>query len=282
MSLEQYGITISQSGIQVRAICPQCSPGRKKAKDKCLSVNTQDNTWFCHHCGWSGGETSENKVFEVKKLTLPENVIQYFTDRGIPEGILNQELIGFVKEFGKGWVIFPYFRNSVCVNKKYRTATKDMRQEKGGAKCLYRLDKIRSSNKKELIITEGEIDTLSFLTAGFEATSVPDGAPTPGCKTFNSKFDFLRDTHEIFDRYEKIILAGDNDEPGQALIHELGRRIGFERCYVVKYPDGCKDANDVLKTHGIEALRQVVKKAQPYPVERLVADDGDAQAGFGG
>ena len=54
--------------------------------------------------------------------------------------VLHQECIGFEQSGGKGWVKFPYFQNSVVVNVKYRTATKDFRQEKGGKKILYRLD----------------------------------------------------------------------------------------------------------------------------------------------
>jgi twinkle protein len=32
------------------------------------------------------------------------------------------------------------------------------------------------------------------------------------------------------------------------------------------WPDGCKDANDVLQQHGAEALRQCIEKAEPVPI----------------
>jgi twinkle protein len=79
---------------------------------------------------------------------LPEKVVQYFESRGISQGILEQERIGFEKSFGKGWIKFPYFYNSICVNVKYRTSQKDFRQEKGGKKCLYRRDKAMDQPKK--------------------------------------------------------------------------------------------------------------------------------------
>ncbi|MBU4131531.1 MAG: bifunctional DNA primase/helicase [Proteobacteria bacterium] len=205
------------------------------------------------------------------KQALPDKVIEYFEKRGIPQGILEQEHIGFENSFGKGWVKFPYFYNSVCVNIKYRTGTKDFRQEKGGKKCLWRRDKAMGSEKKVLIITEGEMDALSCVVAGYEAVSIPDGAPSENSKNFNTKFDFLKNTEGFFDRFEKIILAGDDDAPGKRAIQELGRRIGVERCYVLEYPAGCKDSNDVLVKHGKNTLKSVIEKAKPFPVEGIVS-----------
>ena len=272
MDFSDYGIVINSSGAEVRTTCPKCSPTRKNSKDKCLAVNTIEGVFFCHHCSWSGGLAGNDyKPIPYKQeQTLPDNVLKYFESRGISEGILAQEKIGFENSGGKGWIKFPYFYNSVCVNIKYKTATKDFRQVKNGKKCLYRLDKIRTSDKKTLVITEGEVDALSVLCAGYEATSIPDGAPTPNAKSFNSKFDFLKNTEKIFEKYKKVIIAGDNDEPGKALVQELGRRIGFEKCFIIKYPDGCKDANDVLKKYGVERLTLVLSKAQPFPVDGII------------
>ena len=272
MTFEDYGIHVAASSGEARTTCPKCSHLRKKSKEKCLAVNIDKQVWDCKHCGWSGCLKENNtKVFPVSESKLPENVVKYFADRGISEGILEQERIGFINEFGKGWIKFPYFHNSVCVNNKYKTATKEFRQEKGGEKCLYRLDKITTSTKKTLVLTEGEVDALSVLEVGYEATSIPDGAPSPNTKTFHTKFDFLKNTEKLFDSYKKIIIAGDNDEPGQKVTYELGRRIGYEKCFVVRYPEGCKDANDVLKTKGKEALKMVLSQAKPFPVEGIIS-----------
>jgi len=272
MDFSDYGIIINTSGVEVRVLCPQCSHNRKKKTEKCLAVNTQKGVWECKHCGWKGGLSNGNmKIYKDPKTKLPKNVIKYFEGRGISEGILEQEHIGFEKTGGKGWVKFPYFCNSVCVNIKYKTADKDFRQEKGGMKCLYRLDKIKTSKEKTLVITEGEVDALSVLQVGYEATSIPDGAPPLKAKSFNTKFDFLKNTHDLFKKYDKIIIAGDNDEPGKVATKELGRRIGYEKCFVVKYPDGCKDANDVLKNKGQSVLKSVLFKAKPFPVDGIIS-----------
>jgi len=225
MNFSDFGIDISCGGAgpEIFTTCPMCSANRKKSKAKCLSANIEKGVWNCSHCGWSGSLKEKTyKIFPDPKSELPKKVVEYFAGRGIPEGILGQEHIGYEIKAGKGWIKFPYFYNSVCVNIKYRSGTKDFYQEKGGKKCLYRLDKIRTSTDKTLVITEGEIDALSFITVGFEATSVPDGAPSPGSKTFHTKFDFLQDIETLFDKFDKIIIAGDNDEAGKGMVKELG------------------------------------------------------------
>ncbi|MFA5904633.1 MAG: DnaB-like helicase C-terminal domain-containing protein [Desulfobacula sp.] len=275
MGFQDFNIHFTGSGSEVRTTCPQCSSTRKKTNEKCLAVNTIEGIWLCHHCGWSGGiKGNDFKPIPYKVQDyLPESVIKYFEGRGIPQGILEQEHIGFENEFGKGWIKFPYYQNSICVNIKYRTSTKDFRQEKGGKKILYRFDRAMSSDKKVLIVNEGEIDTLSCLVTGFEAVSIPDGAPSENSKNFTTKFDFLKGTEKLFDRFDKIILAGDNDGPGKRAIQELGRRIGVEKCFVVEYPAGCKDANDVLVKHGKEILKSTFEKAKPFPVEGIVSPE---------
>lgn len=56
--LRERGIEVrlDRAGDQ-RTQCPQCSPQRHKKRDRCLSVTLDGDgaTWFCHHCGWSGG-----------------------------------------------------------------------------------------------------------------------------------------------------------------------------------------------------------------------------------
>jgi twinkle protein len=272
MNFQDFGITVHGQG-EIRTTCPRCSPNRKKKSEKCLAVNTDEKVWLCHHCGWTGSLRADYKVFTPPKTELPEKVVQYFESRGIPAGILEQERIGYENKNGTGWVLFPYFMNSVCVNIKHRSGTKEFYQEKGGKKCLYRFDKVMRSTSDVLVITEGEIDALSFLAVGIEATSIPDGAPSANSKTFSTKFDFLLNTEKLFEKFKKIIIAGDNDGPGMAATKELGRRIGYERCCVVKYPEGCNDANDVLKNHGKKALEQVVKKARPFPVEGIISPE---------
>ena len=98
----------------------------------------------------------------------------------------------------------------------------------------------------EIIIVEGEMDKLSLNEAGiWNVVSVPNGAPAKVSdnsevgeiiREADVNFSYLWDCMEIFETKHKIILATDNDGPGQALAEELARRLGKERCWRVLWP----------------------------------------------
>jgi twinkle protein len=85
-------------------------------------------------------------------------------------------------------------------------------------------------------------------------------------------------THDaLLAKAKRIYLALDADQTGSTTAKELARRLGKGRCWQVQYPDGCKDANDVLVQHGPEAVSALLRNASPWPVEglRSVAEIAD-------
>ncbi len=273
-----------RAGVEVQTTCPQCSPHRKKPKVPCLSVNTEKSVWWCHHCGWTGSlKSGTDQLSQRPKLVIrpqyrlptscDDRLLRWFRDRGISEGVVRRNQISLVTvympqvEEEVACIAFPYYRNGEAVNVKYRMLDgKAFRQVAGAEKTLYRID---SAQRDQVIITEGEVDALSCVVAGFDSVvSVPDGAPPPNAKHFEAKFGFLED--EPLVHVERIILAVDSDPPGRALADELARRLGRDRCCAVKWPAGCKDANDTLRDYGVEQLRQCLDAAQPWPIEDVV------------
>jgi hypothetical protein len=88
-----------------------------------------------------------------------------------------------------------------------------------------------------------------------------------GGKVVNAKFrTFDKEFAQVKDG---MVLATDADAPGEALRIEVARRIGPERRWLVTWPDGCKDANDVLVRHGSEKIAACIAEAQPYPIKNL-------------
>jgi len=109
-----------------------------------------------------------------------------------------------------------------------------------------------------------EMDVLALHEAGIpNAISVPNGA------TLNSNnLDYLDNCIDYFEDKEKVILAVDSDEAGQALQAELVRRLGAEVCYLVSFDD-CKDANEYLIKYGPERLSEIISRARPVPLENV-------------
>jgi twinkle protein len=164
-------------------------------------------------------------------------------------------------------LIFPYFRSGQLVNRKYRTIVgKHFRLEAGCELVLYGLDDIDPD--EPLAWVEGEVDKLSLEVAGFRSVvSVPNGAPPPNAKNYSALLSFLDADREKIEAVKRHIIAVDSDPPGQRLEAELSRRLGLEKCSRVRWPEGIKDANDVLVKHGAEELRWYIEHAEPFPIE---------------
>lgn len=159
-------------------------------------------------------------------------------------------------------VCFNYIRNGELINIKFRGKNKDMKLAKDAELIFYNLDAIQDT--EECVCTEGEIDCLSLHEAGiYNCVSVPNGA--------NSNLKYVDNCYEYFINKKKIVIATDNDEAGRKLRDELMFRFGVDRCYMVDFPEGCKDANDVLVKHGKEVLKKAIENATQIPIEGLTA-----------
>jgi len=83
----------------------------------------------------------------------------------------------------------------------------------------------------------------------------------------DKKFAFVWNAFELLSKAPFIVIATDNDSPGQALAEELARRIGKHKCRLTKFDR--KDLNEVLLNDGSDAVRSIIDAAEPYPVEGL-------------
>ena len=279
-----YNIKIPERGGTNRyAKCPECSDSRKPSNRNtaCLSVNVEKGVWNCHHCGWKGalktGRPTESVYIPPRPIhynkpeKVDDTVKEYLLSRGITAEVLERfQITSTVRNFGKEAlkaIQFPYFKDGQVVNIKYRTRDKRFSQESGAEKIFYGYDDISETT----IITEGEFDKLALAVAGFDnAISVPDGAPAVNTQNYQTKFDYLGNCEAKLQTVQHFILAVDNDEPGRKLEEELSRRLGRYRCSRVIWPQGCKDANDVLLKHGSEALATCIYEAVDYPIEGLI------------
>jgi len=251
--------------------CPNCHNERKNKRDRSLWLSAQKGTWKCFHCDWTGGVKNSQYVAEKKKeyarpasveLNLSEDIIRYFSGRGIESRVLQYFKIGETRVGSENWIGLPFYRDKELVNMKKRPTThKDFRMVADAELIFFNLDCIVGRN--DCIITEGEIDAMSLYQCGFfGAVSVPNGANT-------GQMEYLDNCYDYFQDLDKIILCVDNDEKGLELREELARRLGRGKCWFVEYPEGCKDANDVLLKHGEQGVKDLIKSAYPHPVDNI-------------
>lgn len=280
LNFAKYGIDVTgKSGVEVKTLCPECSSSRKKKNQPCLNVNLQTGLFHCWHCDFSGRATDGDrtsvytkplKAYSKPSYDVPSmdsGVLNWFDKRGISESVLTRNKISSKSAWlpqiqGEAkCILFPYFRGDEIVNIKYRDNAKNFKMEAGAERILYGLNDIA----EKTYICEGEIDKLSIEEAGiFNCVSVPDGAPAVNTKNFANKFDFLNAPE--LEKVKHWVIAVDNDAPGNCLRDELIRRFGAENCSVVTWPDGCKDANDVLITYEKDVLAKILSEAKPVPI----------------
>jgi len=262
---------------KTQGTCPLCSHTRKpeNKKAKCASYDWERGLGTCHNCDTSFQlHTYQRKGASEKIYARPQvefnptstKVEEWFEQRGITKQTLTDLRVGEGQEFmpqtgkSENTIQFNYYMGDQLINIKYRDGRKHFKLYKGAEKVFYNINSIVGYDA--CVIVEGEMDVLAMHEAGIKnVISVPNGA------TLNSNnLDYLDNCIDYFDDKEKIILAVDADEAGQALRQEFIRRLGAEVCYLVDFDD-CKDANDYLVKYGKSALRNVIDNVRPVPLE---------------
>ncbi|MBM1169914.1 DnaB-like helicase C-terminal domain-containing protein [Microvirga arabica] len=188
---------------------------------------------------------------------------------------------------GSGTVFFPdLHRESEALLFPYRAAgevlnwkaaafpVKAFTSKKGGKLQFWNIE--RAIGSGTVFITEGEMDAASLVEAGIpveQVISVPNGARsrTSDASAELRGYGYVEEAlRNGLNRTKRFIFCGDNDDPGRALRADLVRLFGAARFHYVDWPEGCKDANEVLRTYGPSALHDLVTQgARPWPVEGL-------------
>lgn len=266
-------------GELIAETCPFCKGG-ESGDHGTFYVSLDTGQYYCHRgkCGARGGwvrllrhfgeapninsVSQQFKPLNIVPQSRTETINKYFAGRGISTETLDKFQVGADTN---GNILWPFYVEGELVYAKFRQPVANPGKRKewaeaGAAPVLFGMDLCKPG--EPLCICEGQIDCLSLYEAGVRnAVSVP-----AGCENFQ----WIDSCYSWLSQFDKIILFGDNDPPGRKMINTLVRRLGDERCLVVEqYPDGCKDANDILINCGAEALLATLKTASEVPIRGL-------------
>lgn len=261
--------------------CPYCQGGQRNDKYS-FALNVDKKTYNCKRgkCSVSGhfvelcrdfGEETEKrfnisrkKKYKPPKVEVKSNISskteEYLRKRGFSRETWEKRGV-FENERN---IAFPYYQDGELVLVKYRPPRKVKEgeskgwREPGGKPVFWGMDDCNP--EKPLIITEGEMDTLALVECGLEnVVSVPSG---------NKDLNCIKECWGWLEQFQKVIIWGDNDEPGKEMVDELVRRLGEWRCYVVESPH--KDANVHLFLEGKESTIKAVEDARAIPIKGLL------------
>jgi len=217
----------------------------------------------------------------IKKFTPPKEpkeeatseVLEYLQKRGITlETSRSYKIKEQDGKNGHKTIIFPYYSSDGEMEMiKYlsllrKDGKKQVMCSKDSKKTLFGKQAIHD-NDSQVVITEGEIDAMSFAEAGIPAVSVPFGAKWENESGSDPNSEWISNDWNFLERFEKIYLSMDMDESGQKAMKSISKRLGIDRCLIIKLPQ--KDANETLCKNGLTALTEAHKKASYVEHDKL-------------
>jgi twinkle protein len=117
-----------------------------------------------------------------------------------------------------------------------------------------------SDKRDQLIITEGQIDCMSFAAQGLKNTvSVPFGT---------SAMQWIENSWDFISQFTEVCLCFDNDAAGNEAVETIAKKIGFEKCKRIMLPANYTDANEAhLDDFN---LTKAVESAVEFKPDKLV------------
>ena len=251
------------------------------AKDFSFSLG-RDTDEYEHIGTWRKFKTFKEPM---KAIESKDPAIEFMKGRGISEEIARRyeitskpdqdNIIVFPFRDEEGALTFVKYRNAAFVGGE----TKGSKEwcEADTRPILFGMN--HCSDSGTLVMTEGQIDSLSLAEAGIEnAVSVPTGKNgftwVPYCWDFLAKFD-------------ELIVFGDREGETITLLDEMTKRFhGTVKFVPPEAYHGYKDANDLLRAEGPEAVRAAVSAATPVPddfikeLKDITINDADSEPVF--
>ena len=211
----------------------------------------------------------EFKTFKVPETIIPKDpAIKYLESRGISEEVTkkyeittqtnNDKILVFPFKTSENETPFIKYRKTDF--KKGRDKNKEWCQA-DGKPVLFGMKQCDLSNDT-LIITEGQIDSLSVAEAGYtNAVSVPTGC---------NGFTWVPYCWDWIQNFKTIIVFGDYEKGHMTLLDDIKRRFS-QLIKHVRYEDykDCKDANAILQKYGRDQVRACIENAQAEPIRHI-------------
>ena len=269
--------------------CPYCHGGKSRDKDT-FAINLSSGQYQClrSSCGAKGNfitlardfdfslgaeydyqPRKQYRTFPKKPIVSKDKAISYMESRGISADTTRKYEITAQTD-DENILVFPFKdENGELQFIKYRN-TQFVKGQSYGSKewcetnCKPILFGIAQCNpeNKTLIITEGQIDSLSIAECGIEnAVSVPTGA---------KGFTWVPHCWEWMGKFETLIVFGDFENGHMTLLDDLKKKFnGHIKAVCEKYYKGCKDANELLRKHGKSAVIDAVQNAELIPITQV-------------
>lgn len=264
--------------------CPRCGGGGHGDRDT-FSINLVSGAFNClrSSCDYHGHFVELCRDFDYKldlgvpkiykRLRQPDEpikpngeAVRYMQSRGISPEITTRFEITSRKD-NRSVLVFPFYDDQGTLTfLKYRNTKPKPKQPKEWCEVntmpiLFGMKQARAFDLP-LVITEGQMDSLSLAEAGIpNAVSVPTGA---------NGFTWLTPCYDWVCKFPSVIVFGDYENGKITLLDTLKARLPMIVKAVRKQDYlGEKDANAILQKYGTNALRIAVENAEVPKLENV-------------
>lgn len=153
--------------------------------------------------------------------------------------------------------------NNEVVGQKVRFVDKTFTTV-GDTTGLFGMHVWKNTKNKTIVITEGELDALSFAEAtgcNVPCVSIPNGAQSAS-RSISAVLPYLEE------RFDRIIIAFDQDKEGKAASEKVVKLFSPKKCYIAELSE--KDINELLIKGKTEEIRGIISSAKPYRPSGIV------------
>lgn len=291
---QEQGIQTYQRGDELHfRVCPYCHGNAGKDK-KTFSINLKTGQYQCMRasCGAKGNMLTLARDFNfslgrdvdeyyshkdryknMRKYPRPTTkapAVEYMESRGISKKTTEAYAITVQRDHDN-ILVFPFFNERGEMEfAKYRKTNFDPSKDKSKEWCeancrpiLFGMDKCDPEKSDTLVMTEGQIDSLSCSEAGVpNAVSVPTG---------KNGFTWVPHCWDFLNRFKTLIVFGDHERDEITLLDDMRKRFpGTVKHVREEDYKGCKDANELLQKYGPQAVRDAVAHAVPVENPHII------------
>ena len=251
--------------VRHRLPCPKCGGSDP------VSMN-EDKSAHCFSCSTHFAnypEACKGNIVEVE--TKPTNTFlnsytgSYgaLTDRDISEATSKKygvrRVISSTNEISQH--IYPFFNGNEIVGTKTRFVENKNFSFAGTYEGtgLFGEQLFRNTGCKYLTITEGECDAMAcyeLMQSKWACVSLKRGA--------SGAVKDIRESIEFVESFDNVVICFDNDKAGREAARDVARILKPGKAKIMTFPNGYKDANDMLRQKKFQEFMSAWWEARTY------------------
>jgi twinkle protein len=241
-----------------------------------VSLNSDGSAW-CFSCATRFPSYNKTKDEQVVAFKQPKNTFlnsytgtfNALTDRGISKKTATKFGVRSVLN-PKGEIvqhIYPYFNGTEIVGTKTRFVDNKGFVTGGtyDGTGLFGEQLFNARGAKYLTITEGECDAMAvseLFQGKWAVVSLKRGAA--------GAVKDIRESIEFVESFQNIVLCFDNDKAGREASLNVARILKPGKVKIMSWPNGYKDANDMLRNKKFQEFTNAWWEAKTYTPSGIV------------